>query len=253
MIARLFVRDEGGDLRRTPGAHPRVAAPRHRRGRPCRGRGGGLPDGLRAVRPGQPAAPSTQRGRRDAGRTRWITVRTEDDRTVTPSVSAKLDGALNIDVQDICAGATTSHGDQHIKAATKSMSQVSRVLPALRELQHVPFNGRSRCEDFVGQHLPTASNCADRRNREHDDLHSVARDSGRHPTLRLGGSCGDAGRVHRHRGWRWSRDRGRNNHHTTFRPRNASLSEDRLAGRGEPSPTRASLCARFIPRRYGME
>lgn len=48
-------------------------------------------------------------------------------------------------------------GDQHIKAATKSMTQVHRVLPALRASRHVPFNTRSRCEDFMGQHLPKAS------------------------------------------------------------------------------------------------
>ena len=47
-------------------------------------------------------------------------------------------------------------GDQHIKAATKSINQVHRVLPALRASRHVPFNTRSRCEDFMGQHLPPA-------------------------------------------------------------------------------------------------
>jgi hypothetical protein len=44
-------------------------------------------------------------------------------------------------------------GDQHIKAATKAMGQVRRILPALRAAHHVPFNTRSRCEDVMGQHL----------------------------------------------------------------------------------------------------
>ena len=42
---------------------------------------------------------------------RWITVRTDQDRTVTPTDSAELDGALNIEVQDLCPDATTSHGE----------------------------------------------------------------------------------------------------------------------------------------------
>ena len=41
---------------------------------------------------------------------RWVTVRTEDDHIVTPSDSAELDGALNLDVQDLCPDARTSHG-----------------------------------------------------------------------------------------------------------------------------------------------
>ena len=40
----------------------------------------------------------------------WVTVRTADDRIVTPSDSALLDGALNIEVQELCPAATTSHG-----------------------------------------------------------------------------------------------------------------------------------------------
>jgi len=40
----------------------------------------------------------------------WITVRTVDDRIVTPVDTAVLDGALNIEVQELCPAATTSHG-----------------------------------------------------------------------------------------------------------------------------------------------
>ena len=37
-------------------------------------------------------------------------MRTDDDRTVTPTDSAELEGALNIEVQELCPASTTTHG-----------------------------------------------------------------------------------------------------------------------------------------------
>jgi hypothetical protein len=48
-------------------------------------------------------------------------------------------------------------GDQHLKAATKAMGQMRRVLPVLRAARHVPYNTPSRCEDVIGQHLLAVS------------------------------------------------------------------------------------------------
>lgn len=42
---------------------------------------------------------------------RWITLRSSSDRTVTPTASASLQGALDVLVQDICPERTTSHGE----------------------------------------------------------------------------------------------------------------------------------------------
>lgn len=42
---------------------------------------------------------------------RWATLRTQADTVVVPVESAELDGATNVLVQDVCAGATTTHGD----------------------------------------------------------------------------------------------------------------------------------------------
>jgi triacylglycerol esterase/lipase EstA (alpha/beta hydrolase family) len=39
----------------------------------------------------------------------WVSIYTSQDEVVTPPESAKLDGAVNIKVQDICANATTTH------------------------------------------------------------------------------------------------------------------------------------------------
>jgi triacylglycerol lipase len=111
VIARLFVRDEGGAsvVRRvltlgSPHHGTEVAAI-------AQDVAGGCPTACEQLATGSDLLRRLNAGDETPAGPRWITVRTDADRTVTPTVSAELEGALNIDVQRVCAGSTTSHGD----------------------------------------------------------------------------------------------------------------------------------------------
>ena len=48
-------------------------------------------------------------------------------------------------------------GNQHLAAATPVVGRIHQLVPTLRATRHVPFNADTRCEEFIGQHLPSAS------------------------------------------------------------------------------------------------
>lgn len=110
VIARIFVHDDGGDsvVRRVL----TLGSPHHGTdvATLAAQAGGGCPTACEQMGTGSDLLRRLNAGDETPTGPEWITVRTEDDHTVTPVDSAELDGALNIDIQDLCHDATTSHG-----------------------------------------------------------------------------------------------------------------------------------------------
>ncbi len=109
VVARLWARDMGGDTvaRRVV----TIGSPHHGTGvSSLATEAGGCPQACEQLRPGSDVLRRLNAGEETPAGPEWITFRTENDQTVTPSISADLEGALNIAVQRYCPSATTSHG-----------------------------------------------------------------------------------------------------------------------------------------------
>jgi triacylglycerol lipase len=109
VIARIFVRDDGGDsvVRRVL----TLGSPHHGTDVATLAEqvGGGCPKACEQMVTGSDLVRRLNAGDETPDGPRWITVRTEDDHTVTPTDSAELAGALNIDIQRECPGSGTTH------------------------------------------------------------------------------------------------------------------------------------------------
>lgn len=110
VIARLFVKDEGGEsvVRRVL----TLGSPHHGTDVAALAEevAGGCPTACEQLATGSDLLRRLDAGDETPAGPRWVTVRTDSDQTVTPTDSAELEGALNIDVQEVCTGSTTSHG-----------------------------------------------------------------------------------------------------------------------------------------------
>jgi len=109
VIARIFVRDDGGDsvVRRVL----TLGSPHHGTDVATLAAqvGGGCPKACEQMVVDSDLVRHLNAGDETPDGPRWVTVRTEGDRTVTPSESAELSGALNIVIQDVCPGSTATH------------------------------------------------------------------------------------------------------------------------------------------------
>ena len=109
VVARLFVRDEDGAsvVRRVL----TLGSPHHGSDVASLAEevAGGCPAACEQLVTGSALLQRLNAGDETPAGPRWVTVRTDRDRTVTPIDSAELDGALNIVVQEICRGSSTSH------------------------------------------------------------------------------------------------------------------------------------------------
>ncbi|WP_324277367.1 lipase family alpha/beta hydrolase [Blastococcus brunescens] len=68
----------------------------------------------------------------------WVSIWTTQDETVTPPDSARLDGALNLPVQSVCASARVGHGDLPRDALVRAL-----VLAELAAGEPVPSGPRT--------------------------------------------------------------------------------------------------------------
>lgn len=109
VVARLFVRDEGGMsvVRRVL----TLGSPHH--GTDVAALAvdvaGGCPVACQQLAPGSDLLRHLDAGDETPDGPLWATVRTQVDQTVTPSESAQLAGAVNVRVQDLCPESRTTH------------------------------------------------------------------------------------------------------------------------------------------------
>ena len=71
---------------------------------------GACPPACRQLAPGSAVLRAIDEGVLPAGLP-WLSIWTENDETVQPPDSARLDGAVNLPLQSICPGARVAHGD----------------------------------------------------------------------------------------------------------------------------------------------
>jgi triacylglycerol lipase len=111
VVARLWVRDYGG-----AGVARRVltlGSPHHGTSQAALGRelAGGCPVACEQLVPDSDLLRRLNAGDETPDGPLWATIRSTGDQVVTPVDSAALEGAVNILVQDVCPGATASHGE----------------------------------------------------------------------------------------------------------------------------------------------
>ena len=109
VIARLVVRDRPGDVRRVV----TLGSPHHGTELAAAGAAfspGRCPIGCQQLVPGSDLLDGLNDGDETPAGPQWLALWTTQDEVVTPPESARLDGAVNVALQDLCPGLQVTHG-----------------------------------------------------------------------------------------------------------------------------------------------
>lgn len=111
LVARLWAADGGADVARRIVT---LGSPHH--GTSLADLAGSLapdecPEACRQMTTGSPLLARLNAGDETPDGPAWVSIWTTQDQTVTPPESARLEGALELPVQAVCAGARVGHGD----------------------------------------------------------------------------------------------------------------------------------------------
>lgn len=109
VVARLWVRDDGARARRVV----TLGAPHH--GTTIAAFGAAFapsscPAACRQLVPGSPLLDALNEGDETPEGPQWLSLWTTQDQVVTPPESARLEGAVNVALQELCPGASVDHG-----------------------------------------------------------------------------------------------------------------------------------------------
>lgn len=112
VVARYFVKDLGGDAltRRVL----TLASPHHGTdlADAASGLGGaGCREGCQQLQPDSDLVAGLNQGDETPPGPLWVALWTEDDQTVVPPTSGRLDGGVSFGLQDVCPGLFVGHGD----------------------------------------------------------------------------------------------------------------------------------------------
>jgi triacylglycerol lipase len=124
VVARLWVQDEGGAAvaRRVVS----IGSPQHGTDVAALAAevAGSCPTACEQLAPDSDLLRALNAGDETPGGPEWVTLRSTSDQVVTPTESSRLDGGLDLVVQEFCPGATTSHrqlpGDPVVLAALRT-------------------------------------------------------------------------------------------------------------------------------------
>ena len=130
VVARLWVRDEGGD--RLARRVLTLGSPHHGTTQAALGAEltGGCPPACEQLVPDSDVLRRLNAGDETPDGPLWATIRSTSDQVVTPVDSAALEGAVNIRIQDVCSTSTAAHGDlPHDPVVLAALGSVLGVEP----------------------------------------------------------------------------------------------------------------------------